>query len=89
MKKETPSQNVKGVDPDPGTDERRVRRRLGEHGRGAIESPGILGLVLGGSWVVISGVISKVTIVMTHIRGLITLLITAHEPPSSSRCVVL
>ena len=38
--------------------------------------------VLGGSWVVISGVISKVTIVITHIRGLITILITTHEPPS-------
>ena len=35
--------------------------------------------MLGGSWVVISGVISKVTI---HIRGLVTLLITAREPPS-------
>ena len=38
---------------------------------------------LGGSWVVISGVISRVAIVMTHIRGLITPLITTHEPPSS------
>ena len=36
----------------------------------------------GGSWVVISGVISRVTIVITHIRGLITILITTHEPPS-------
>ena len=45
----------------------------------------ILGLgldPLGGSWVVISGVIRKVTIVTTHIRGLITLLMTTHEPPS-------
>ena len=32
--------------------------------------------LLGGSWVVISGVIRRVTIVITHIRGLITLLIT-------------
>ena len=38
--------------------------------------------VLGGSWVVISGVISRATIVITHIRGLITPLITTHEPPS-------
>ena len=38
--------------------------------------------LLGGSWVVISGVISRVTILITHIRGLITLLITTHEPPS-------
>ena len=39
--------------------------------------------ILGGTWVVIiiSGVISKVTILITHIRGLITLLITTHEPP--------
>ena len=37
---------------------------------------------LGGSWVVISGVISKVNIVITQVRGLITPLITTHEPPS-------
>ena len=37
------------------------------------------GVVVGGSWVVISGVISRVTIA---IRGLITVLITTHEPPS-------
>ena len=41
-----------------------------------------LGFILGGSWIVISRVISRVTIIMTHIRGLITLLITTHEPPS-------
>ena len=41
--------------------------------------------ILGGSWVVISGVISRVTILITHIRGLITLLITTHEPPSRCR----
>ena len=41
--------------------------------------------ILGGTWVVIiiSGVISKVTILITHIRGLITLLITTHGPPST------
>ena len=38
--------------------------------------------ILGGSWVVISGVISRVTTSITHIRGLITPLITTHEPPS-------
>ena len=38
---------------------------------------------LGGSWGVISGVISKVTIVITHIRGLITPLIATLEPPNS------
>ena len=35
-----------------------------------------------GSWAVISGVISRVTILISHIRGLITPLITTHEPPS-------
>ena len=39
---------------------------------------------LGGSWVVISGAICKVTIVITHLRGLITTLITTHEPPSKN-----
>ena len=39
-------------------------------------------ILLGGSWVVISGVISRVTIVISHIRGLITPLITTREPPS-------
>ena len=39
--------------------------------------------VLGGSRVVISGVISMVTIVITHIRGFITLLTATHEPPSA------
>ena len=36
----------------------------------------------GPSWVVISGVISRVTIVIIQIRGLLTPLITTHEPPS-------
>ena len=39
-------------------------------------------VLLGGSWVLIIGVIGKVTILITLIRGLITLLITTHEPPS-------
>ena len=39
--------------------------------------------ILGGSWVVISRVISGVTILLTHIMGLMTPLITTHEPPSS------
>ena len=38
--------------------------------------------ILGGSWVVISGVISRVTTVITQVRGLKTPLITTHEPPS-------
>ena len=39
-------------------------------------------ILLGGSWLVISGVISRITILITHIRGLITPLRTTHEPPS-------
>ena len=39
--------------------------------------------ILGGSWVVISGLISRVTRGITHITGLITPLITTHEPPST------
>ena len=33
----------------------------------------------------ISGVISRVTIILLHIRGLITPLLTTHEPPSSQK----
>ena len=39
--------------------------------------------VLGGSGVVISRVISRVTILINHIRGLTSLLIATPEPPSS------
>ena len=39
-------------------------------------------ILLGGSWVVINGVISRVTILISHIRGIIAPLITTHEPPS-------
>ena len=38
--------------------------------------------LLGGSWVVISRVIRTVTVLITQIRGLITPLITIHEPRS-------
>ena len=38
--------------------------------------------VLGGSWVVISGVRSPLVWVITIVTRLITLLITTHEPPS-------
>ena len=38
--------------------------------------------LLGGSWVVISGVISPLMQVRTIVTLLITLLITTHEPPS-------
>ena len=41
--------------------------------------------LLGGSRVVISRVISRLTIVVTHIRGLITPLITTREPPSRAK----
>ena len=41
-----------------------------------------LSWVLGGSWVVISGVIGGVTIGITHIRGSRTPLIPTHELPS-------
>ena len=40
------------------------------------------GPTLGGSWVVIGGVTRRVAIVITHIKGLITPLITTHEPPN-------
>ena len=38
--------------------------------------------LLGGSWVVISGVISPLIWIITTVTLLITLLITTHEPPS-------
>ena len=41
-----------------------------------------LGTPLGGSWLGLSRVISRITIVITYIKGLITPLITSHEPPS-------
>ena len=41
----------------------------------------VLVAALGGSWAVINGLISRVTI---HIRGLISPLITTHEPPSTA-----
>ena len=40
-------------------------------------------VLLGGSWLVVSRVISRITIVITHIKGLITPHITTHEPPST------
>ena len=40
-------------------------------------------LLLGGSWVVISGGYSRRTVNITHIRELITTLITTHEPLST------
>ena len=43
-------------------------------------------LLLRGSWVVLSGAISRVSIPITHIRGLLALLIATHEPPSNLTC---
>ena len=43
---------------------------------------GSVGTLRGGSWVVISGVRSPLTILITLLRGLITPLKTTHEPPS-------
>ena len=42
-----------------------------------------IGFYFSGSWVVISRVLNKVTILITHIRGLITPLLPTPEPPSS------
>ena len=42
-----------------------------------------LEILLGGSLAVISGVLSRITIFIIQIRGLITPLITTHEPLSS------
>ena len=43
--------------------------------------------ILGGSWVVRSGVISHLSRVVSIVTLLITLLITTHEPPSMS-CIL-
>ena len=52
-----------------------------------LANTGTLGAVarclLGGSWVVISGVISPLIWVITIVTLLITPLITTHEPPSA------
>ena len=50
---------------------------------------GFLGSVLGGSWVVISRVISLLIWVISIVSLLISPLITTHEPPSRSRDGVL
>ena len=42
-----------------------------------------VGRLLGGSWVVISGVISPLIWIITTVTLLVTPLITTHEPPSS------
>ena len=47
--------------------------------------------LLGGSWDLVTRVISKVTLLITSIRVLITLLTKSHDPPSSigDSCVSL
>ena len=50
--------------------------RLGEFGI-------VYSSLLEDSWVVISGVISRATIIITPIMELISPLITTHEPPST------
>ena len=57
-------------------------RKVGSSGSRVNPKPYSREALLGGSWVVTSGVISRVTTLITHIRGLITPLITTHEPPS-------
>ena len=46
---------------------------------------GIVGVLgsLGGSWVVVGGVISPLICMISTVTLLITLLISSHEPPSS------
>ena len=61
-----------------------MRRVMGTHTKGCQYVSSDYIDLLGGSWVVISGVTSKVTIVIIHIRGLITPFLNTHEPPSSS-----
>ena len=41
------------------------------------------GVLLGGSWVVVSRIISSITILITHIRGLITLLTRRVQVPNN------
>ena len=40
--------------------------------------------LLGGSWVARSGVLSRVALVIAHVRGLKAILVTIREPPSRS-----
>ena len=70
----------------PGVTAQREECRTAAYQLNARNLSGAADATLGGSWVVrvvISGVISRVTIVMiTHSRGPITPLMTTHEPPS-------
>ena len=49
----------------------------------AAESKVKAGPILGGSWVVLCRVISRITKVITYFRGLATPLITTYGPPST------
>ena len=49
-----------------------------------LSASGSQGFLLGGSWVVMSELISR-TIVITRIKGLTTLPVTTHEPPSTEK----
>ena len=42
-----------------------------------------MGFLSGGAWVVISGLICRVTIVLSPLKGLMTPLLATHEPPST------
>ena len=55
------------------------------YGRSLLKK-GVHGPLLEGSWLVISGAISRATLVITYIRGLITPFISTHEPPSRAPC---
>ena len=60
----------------------KITLRTSCHRRDPTGEQNMLKSLLGGSGVVISRVISRVTILITHIQGLITPLITTPEPPS-------
>ena len=59
---------------------RHCKRCLRPCGPNLVGAPLASIAILGGSWVVINGVISRVTILTTYIRGLLAPLITTHEP---------
>ena len=50
---------------------------------GFLYSKKVKGYLLGGSWLAIRGVISRVSIVIFHMRRFLTPFITTHEPSST------
>ena len=64
----------------PGTHDGRRESALGK--QFPVKKLCSLAPVLKGSWDLVSRVITKVTILITPIRGLITLLTKSHDPPS-------